>query len=152
MADEVFKDALATALATLKGLTDERDALRERLKELDREIPILTEKINALATLCDDLPPESELAGMVNEVRVLGLTDAVREALKASKLPRTPIEIKNWLVSRGYNLSRYENAMATLHIVLSRLRKQGEVWPVVKNGQKAVIWADYAAVTGKVRR
>src|SRR5947209_6474193 len=131
---DVFTNALETALKQLAEMVAERERLSERLTALDNEIPILREKITSLATLVDDIPADSPLGLMLDAVVEMGLTDAVRAALKAINAPRTPLEVKNWLLRQRYNLDNYSNVMATLHIILKRLVKSKEAEEVKKDG------------------
>jgi hypothetical protein len=69
------------------------------------------------------LPTGSPLADM-------GLTDAVREVLKASQFPCTAGMIRDELEDSEYNVDRYSNILATIAVVLKRLVDQGEARPM----------------------
>ena len=142
MDEKILKTAIEQAVEKLGDMIRERDELRERLKALESEIPLLAEKINALANLIGDPAMiESGMKDFLDEVATMGLTDAVRAGLKSTHIPRTVIEIRNWLRSRNYDLSKYANEVATLHTVLKRLvENSGEVEEVEKEGRKAYRW------------
>lgn len=57
----------------------------------------------------------------------IGLTDAVREVLKAGDRAMTPAEVRDGLIRLGINPDDYTNLLASVHNVLKRLAKANEV-------------------------
>lgn len=67
----------------------------------------------------------------------IGITDEVRNALsRAESAGLTPPEIRDIIVENGFEISRYQNVMATIHQILKRLVNRGEarIW---KEGAQA---------------
>jgi len=55
-----------------------------------------------------------------------GLTEACRTVLRSAGRPLTALELRDRLVSVGFDLERYSNALASVHTVLKRLTESGE--------------------------
>jgi hypothetical protein len=54
----------------------------------------------------------------------------------------TPPEVRDRLLSIGYDLSSYSNELAVIHTVLRRLNEAGEIRIIPKAGGKnAYLWA-----------
>jgi hypothetical protein len=70
----------------------------------------------------------------------MGLTDACREILKASKEPMTPTEVRDVLIKMGYDLKKYKNALASIHTILKRLGSSSGVWTTVRQKDKKVAY------------
>lgn len=118
-----------------KALTEaqrELDELLVRQAQAEKRIAQLKITISGLQALCDagdtiedtraalaSLPPSQPIEEM-------GLTDLVREIMKAAKQPCTPKLVKEEMEHLGYDIKRYSNIIATLHIVMKRLVEQGE--------------------------
>jgi hypothetical protein len=76
----------------------------------------------------------------------LGLTDVIREALKANdEVPMSPTQIRDKLLQVGYDLSGYKNVQAAIHTTLTRLVKMGEILAVEDEvegkGQGKFVWS-----------
>ena len=100
---EVIEKKLAEAIAQSVQLSKEIEALQQAVKVLK---PIY-------ADFTDHFHVEME--------DVIGITDAVRVALRVSGEKLTAPQVRDAIASRGFNLGRYTNAMATIHQVLRRL-------------------------------
>ena len=116
-ADE-YRRALDAACREWEALARQRTALEERLTQL-------TETIGTLTRLCG-LTPKIEW----------GLTDACRAILRNAASPMTPVEVRNRLAAIGFDLSEYSNELASIHTVLKRLKKSGELRFVPRAGGK----------------
>lgn len=104
--------------------------LKEKIL-LDLKIHQLSQTIKALDYLLQEKPIEpGELAAMTDLVGESGITGAIRVLLANSKLPLSPVEIRSELVSHGFDLKDYANAMAVIHNTLKRLERQDEITPV----------------------
>lgn len=57
-----------------------------------------------------------------------GLTDAVRAVLKReSQQGRSPTEIREGMLAMGFDLGKYSQPLAAIHVVIKRLERSGEV-------------------------
>jgi hypothetical protein len=134
-----------------KALQEAREELVKLLgqkEELDKRVAQLQQTVSGLSALCGEEPVERQSAVQAAILRnyemVLegitgkpGLTDAVRAALKAFNRPLTPVEVRDGLISLGYDLSIYGNVLASIHTILKRLVDNEEVKEVEKDGKKA---------------
>ena len=110
MVEPAYTEALEDAKREREALKDEAVKLAIRIAKLDRTI-------TALSMLCgqsDDSP--------------LGFTDAVRQVVRqaypAGLFANT---VKKMLVDAGFDLTDYTNSAASIHTILKRLVKSGEV-------------------------
>ena len=108
MTTHEYRHALDTALREYETLTQQR-------ADLDVRIAQLSHTIGTLTRLCG-LSPTIEL----------GLTEAVRMALRAAGHPLTAVEVRAQLEGMGLDLDRYTNALAAIHTILKRLNESGE--------------------------
>jgi hypothetical protein len=118
-----YRHALDAALREYETLTQQR-------VDLDVRIAQLSHTIGTLTRLCG-LSPTIEL----------GLTDAVRMALRAAGHPLTAVEVRAQLEGMGVDLDRYTNALAAIHTILKRLNDSGEARFVARAwGKPAYGW------------
>jgi hypothetical protein len=95
------------------------DAIRQR-ETLDYKIRVLQGDIVHLAPLAG--------VKVDDPIITLGLTDAIRYVFgKAKPQPLGPTEVKDALVESGYDVSDYSNVMASIHTIIKRLLKKGEI-------------------------
>ena len=129
MADEdPVKTALDSLFAKHRQLSAERQILERKIRELESEDAKLQPKIVALAQALDeDLNPNGPLGLYLAEISASGLTEGVRTILRAVNVCRTPTEIRDGLLRLGYDLSGYNNVLASIHTILGRLRESGEI-------------------------
>jgi hypothetical protein len=114
--------------------------LNER-KKIDEHIARLQPLISHLEGLCHELGNRAARETAVKVAMTAGLTDAVRVTLKEAFGPLTPLELKEWMGSKGFDFSHYSLPLSSLHVVLQRLVKSGEVRVVPwKSGKKAYQW------------
>jgi hypothetical protein len=107
--EKTYRDALEQAIREYEQLAQERARIDERLAQV-------VQTIGNLSRLC-------RLAPTVQ----LGLTDACRMVLKSAGHSLTAREVKAQLEAVGFEVSRYANPLASIHTVLRRLCRSGEV-------------------------
>jgi hypothetical protein len=116
--------------AALEAAAKEYEELGEQRRRIDERLTQLAQTIGTL----------SRLIGLTPTVP-LSITDAVRLAVRAG-VPMTPPEVRDRLLSIGFDLSSYSNGLAVIHTVLKRLNEAGEVRIIPKHGGKhAYLWA-----------
>jgi hypothetical protein len=142
----VYEQALTKALQELTDVMAERERLDEALDAVDKRIAILRRGAYGLGSLCGkgyyalsaefpDLFPETSINSDT------GLTDAVREVLKADRETYfSAIRVRDSLKDKGYEISKYKNALASIHTVLRRLLSQGEVKEATHEGRAMYRW------------
>jgi hypothetical protein len=122
-ADEYHR-ALDAACREWEALARQRADLEERLTQL-------TETIGMLSKLCGLTPKLT-----------WGLTEACRAVLRNAANPMTPVEVRNRLAAIGFDLSQYSNELASIHTVLKRLHRSGELRFVPRGrGRHAYEWS-----------
>jgi hypothetical protein len=112
-----------------------RNSLAEKLaarEQLDIEIAKEQRRIAALTALVN----ESEEIDELLNLNLGGLTDAVRSVFMASSsYGLIPKEVRDRLVHLYFPVNEYRNFMASLHTVLSRLNKGGEIKLAIRDRQ-----------------
>jgi hypothetical protein len=114
---------------------DELVEARNRLAEmfasrehLDIEIARQQRRVAALTALVN----ESEEVDELLDLNLGGMTDAVRTVfMAAGGYGLTPVEVRDRLARLYFPVNEYKNFMASLHSVLNRLEKNGEIKPVI---------------------
>jgi hypothetical protein len=115
--------------AALEAAAKEYEALGEERRRIDERLTQLAQTIGTL----------SRLIGLTPTVP-LSITDAVRLAIRAG-VPMTPPEVRDRLLSIGFDLSIYSNELAVIHTVLKRLNEAGEIRILPRPGGKhAYLW------------
>lgn len=78
------------------------------------------------------------------EASDVGITDAVRGAYRLNADRRlTATQVRNIVASHGFDLSKYDNAMANIHQVISRLKENKEIdGPFQQGNEKSYQWAN----------
>lgn len=123
MAEQDYRRALEAAIK-------EYETLGEQRRDIDRRLAELSQTIGTL----------SRLLGLTPTVP-LGLTDAVRLAVRGAGMPVTPVEIRDRLVAIGFDLSKYTNQLAAIHTILKRLNDAGEIRFVPRTpGKHQYVW------------
>jgi len=126
--DEVFKNALVDAFLVLRSLEEDWHGTKMRLNSLEKEIAKLRFKMISLSTLVEEeFSEDSDVGETLRQIKEMGMTDAVREVLKASDDSLNPTQVRDKLVRAGYELDRYSNPQSLIHTTLKRLEKMGEV-------------------------
>jgi predicted nuclease with TOPRIM domain len=141
---DTYGDAFNNAIKELTELMAEREVLDEKVEAMDRRIARLRRAAISVGALCDiyagqvttkypELFPDSIDPDT-------GLTDAVREVLKGELMFLTPVEIRNHLKTKGYDISKYKNVLASIHTILKRLKDQDEVMVSNRDGRTIYRW------------
>lgn len=103
-------------------------ALAERVT-LERRLAQLQQTIGTLSRLC----------GLVPTVQ-WGLTDACRLVLRSAGEPVTAVQVRDRLAAIGFDLDRYANPLASIHVVLKRLAESGEARTRRANAERRVAY------------
>jgi hypothetical protein len=117
-----YKRTLETATAELSDLIEEAEELDDRREKVERRIAALRNMVLATSHVLGEDPQLTypELFPETIEPEI-GFTDAVREVLKSSNKYLSPVDIRNTLRDRGFNLEKYRNPLAAIHQILKRL-------------------------------
>jgi hypothetical protein len=111
-----------------RDLRKARDVLRDLMGSMERlEVQIAKQrrKVAALVVLGEQNEEEDD---MNVELRLDGLTNACRSALRAAG-PRglTRIELRESLRQLNFPIQEYQNGMAAIHTILKRLESYKEI-------------------------
>ena len=107
-----YKRARASAVEELKAFLKEKRMVEQRIMQL-RQI------ITALDAFVSPRRKPAEIPR---------LTDAIRSIFLASSGKRlTPRDIRQKLREIGFDEKRYSNFLASIHVVLRRLKEKGEI-------------------------
>ena len=113
----------------LETMRKELDSLLELQEDTEQKIAQLKQAIISLAPLAKESnAPRSFWDSVLGELRTIGITDGIREILRASYPQKlTPVEIKEQLKAAGQNLSGHKNVMASIHSTLKRMLENEEI-------------------------
>jgi hypothetical protein len=123
-----YKTALEAARQELAELEDERAKIDRRISELQQGIVGLSALAPAEAGSDKPQSMMDVLAGVGADT---GLTDATRMITSSFGFPMTPKQVRDALLHLGYDLGGYSNILASLHTIMKRLTKSGELINVV---------------------
>ncbi len=130
---KTYRDELVKAREVLSNMFAEREALEVEIAKQQR-------RIGALAMLVN----ESEEVDELLDLNLGGITDAVRSVFRASgPLGLTPVEIRDRLIRLSFPVNEYKNFLASLHVVLDRLVKAGEIKLAIRDkheGQNSSVY------------
>jgi hypothetical protein len=128
MAESGIPNALAEARENLERL------LRER-QQLDVQIAKWEQAVAALKSVAE--PDDDEAPTR--------FTDVVRAVLRGAleKGPQSPTQIREGMLSMGFDLTKYAQPLATIHVVLKRLVKSTEAMEIGDSDSKRYWWASY---------
>ncbi len=108
-------------------LAKEREALQELFRqseELATKIAKQQTRVAALAALCE----QSEEVGEMTELDLGGLTNACRTAFRAAgNRGLMPTEVRSALEQLRFPTRTHKNILASIHTVIRRLERAGEV-------------------------
>jgi hypothetical protein len=137
----------------LTAVSDEIQELLKKRSAIDFRLNQLKKIADAYASLMTPPPFDSDqfaaaAAGMLGmsseDISGAGITDAIRQVLRDSKVPLRPTDIKTALVARGFDISGYANPGTVIHNTLTRLEKQGEITAI-----QSSFGPSYAAAAGR---
>lgn len=121
-----YKVMMNKAVLELDDLVEELEVLDDKREKVQRRIFSLRDLIFALSNVLGEDPYKTrpELFPELIEPET-GFTDAVREVL--SDEYQSPVDIRDELKRRRFNLEKYRNPLAAIHQILSRLVASKEV-------------------------
>ena len=125
--DDVFRAALDAAREELERVRDERSDALELVKRAEKRIAALSGTVAGLETILDE--PEGDADGL----EALGFTEACRAILAAEpdrKFRAT--EIRDALIARKVDLSKYSHPISAIHTVMNRLVKAKDVYKTME--------------------
>lgn len=146
-----YKQALEAAQKEMANLLPQHTAIEKR-------IAMLRQTIATLTALSEDPDPDNERVFIPSEfqravraavtgvtVGMMGtdmaLSDAVREVLKASGKPMTPLQVRDGLVRMGIDIeNKYTSPLAVIHKALKRLDGKQEVRRGSADGKTTYQW------------
>jgi hypothetical protein len=117
MQEDVTK-ALEILNARMRAAEDKRAELEIQMREADTEIANISKAIRSVLTVLGVNKDEP--------ISELGITDAVRRVV-SSQVRMTANEIRGELEKQGFNLSGYQNPMASIYKILTRLHGNDEL-------------------------
>ena len=116
-------------------------ALLRQRQGIDQKIAQLQPLIGHLEGLCIELGDRAAKETAAKVELTTGLTELARLTLEEAYIPLSPSELMKRMQSKGFDFSRYSNPLASIHVVLQRLVKSGQVKAVPqKGGKKAYQW------------
>ena len=131
------QDQTATYRAALKEARAEFDRATKRLAEITDEFDTLKDEISrlrrtitALAALCSEEPL----------IDSLGITECCTEVMQGEKRTLTTANVVQKLLDMGFDLASQKNISASVHAILSRLHRKGQIEKVVDRESGAVSW------------
>jgi hypothetical protein len=137
MSKKVFQESLDAAVKELSEAFGEREELENNLDEVNYRIDKLQEAIRGLSAICNIdyqteysnlFPPSTGIAQ--------GFTDKVRSIFSENLETRySAVDIRNKLREMGFPIDKYSNGLATIHTILRRLHKSGEIQPEDQDGK-----------------
>ena len=118
----------------LDAAVREYEALGEQRREIDKRLAQLAQTIGTLNRLCGFTPTV-----------FWGLTDACRVVLRGAGHAMTPVDVRDRLEAIGFDLSKYTNSLAAIHVVLKRLKEARELrFTSLGSGKFAYEWQQSA--------
>lgn len=137
MAENDYKKALDTARAEMAELTIKKEEIEKRIAQLRQTIVGLAalseeDSDEDIKLYIPSLIERAQTQAAMNVARLMigktiGLTDAVREVLKAADGWQYPTEVRDGLERMGIDTQSYSNILASIHTILKRLAVKGEV-------------------------
>jgi hypothetical protein len=112
--------------STWDTLNDERRRLTDQRTELETELSEITRQLAHIEEILSHLAP---LAGLhyVAEFSALGMTDAIRLVLREATERMSTSEVRTALAEKGFDFSGHTAPGSSIHKILTRLDKSGEV-------------------------
>ncbi len=114
-----LNEALKALNAELAAASAERDELEIKLRDKDIRIITLRKAISHVLTLMG--------LSWGTDLSELGITDAIRHVTTATYGRMTANQVRDELEKKGFKLSGYDNPMASIYKVLTRLADGGEL-------------------------
>jgi hypothetical protein len=107
-----LRDVLDNYQGELERLLQERTRLDARILELQHDIRHVARMVDVTV---DD------------PITQLGLTDAIRYVIQHAGKHMTPVDVRDELLKRYCDPEDYRNLLASVHTVMKRLERAGEI-------------------------
>ncbi|HEX8494808.1 MAG TPA: hypothetical protein VF658_18340 [Pyrinomonadaceae bacterium] len=135
-----YTNVFNEAVQELSSLMDRRDELDNEREEIDTRIGQVREGVIALAPLCNVNPYVAYPELFPDLQADIGLTDAIRSVLQLSSQSfLTPVGVRTGLKEAGFDISK-KSILPSIHTVLKRLAKNGEVETEDRDGKTVYKW------------
>src|SRR5687768_8042063 len=132
MTDDSYQKAFTSAVAELAELQRQRDEEQKKVDTLDERMDKVRQGALGLAALVDIEFEEikRDYPRLFNEEHdpKLGITEAVKLALRDSPNALAPTQIKERVLQISPAVAGHKNPMASIHAVLRRLVDANEVF------------------------
>jgi hypothetical protein len=142
MTDDFYKTALQSALKELAELSDKREEARDLLNTLEERIEKVRQGALGLASLADvdfDEVKKEYPKLFADQIDPrMGITDAVREALRANGDLMSPADIQDAVFRISPAVAGHKNPLASIYAVLRRLTDGDEVLVGLDSGGRTV--------------
>lgn len=144
-----YKEFVDNAIAELSDLKEKRSHLELEKAQVEAKIAALVSTVEALSQVVDQDGNQrltAFLRDMGDASTTMGITDRIRAILKQSlnqhgyQVPLTVPTIRDRLQSTGWDLSKYANALSTIHTIAKRLIKSGEATETTIASERAFCW------------
>lgn len=126
-----YKNAFRSALQELTELSQQRTDVQIQLDELDERIERVRQGALGLSVLAgiDFQEIKTKYPDLFEEQidARMGITDAVREALRTESEMLTPMEVRDKVFRISPAIAGHKNPLASIHAVLRRLQDKNEV-------------------------
>jgi hypothetical protein len=150
VSSDSFKAALQAARNELGRLARQREQIDQRMIQLVKIVESLLPLVDSDNAVESDSLTATVSALVGNDALVdqeEGITEAIKRVFELfgtastaagiSPMSLTPLEVREWLIKLGSDLSKYPNPMATIHSILKRLVDQTWLVRVEKDGKPA---------------
>jgi hypothetical protein len=133
-------DSAKTELESLHQLRNELDLQRA---ETDAKILALSKTITAIAPITG---PEEEqkwlsfLNALGATSAEVGITERIRGIFKGATTALATTDVRDQLQNSGWDLTKYSNALSTVHTVVKRLLDNGELGESTQDGARVYRW------------
>jgi hypothetical protein len=145
MSEDFYMQTLDKAMLELTEVMGQREELDSQRDELDTRIAKLRDGIFGLTPLCGKT--KDEITALRPDlfpdlIRLdVGFTEAVRKILEGNATEYlTPVQVRNELRRKGFDLSKYTNPLASIHTILKRLQDGGKVAVITREGKTLYKW------------
>ena len=121
--DAAMRDERTAEMVRLRDVLDNYQGELERLLQertrLDARILQLQQDIRHVARMVD--------VTVDDPITQLGLTDAIRYVIQHAGKHMTPVDVRDELLKRYCDPEDYRNLLASVHTVMKRLERAGEI-------------------------
>lgn len=131
MTDVDYKKMLEAMKGDLFKKQQELGNCIKQQEQLEKEIASVRQITVALSKMVGEEFVEED---------ALGLTDAIRQAFKANDKPMSAINMRVTLEQLGYDISKYGNALASIHTVIKRLVLKKEIVQKGTNSESKAVY------------